>query len=117
MTQKHPKFHWSNPNVAENPQRLFNQKQQVQGPPDFLNQNKGQQNFQQYQQKPQINQKSNIEELLNKRPKATDDLIHKHIRAIDEKVESHHSAIKNLEIQEDLDDPYVGTQENSQNVK
>lgn len=35
MAQKYPGFQWSNPNGAENPQRFFNQKQQVQEPPDF----------------------------------------------------------------------------------
>jgi len=52
MAQKHPGFQWSNPNGAENPQRFFNQKQKAQGPPGFHNQNRGQQDFQQYQQQP-----------------------------------------------------------------
>ena len=39
MAQKHPRFQWSNPYGAENPQRCFNQKQQ--GPSTFQNQNRG----------------------------------------------------------------------------
>ncbi|OIT08584.1 hypothetical protein A4A49_62891, partial [Nicotiana attenuata] len=88
MAQKHPGFQWSNPNGAENPQRFFNQKQQVQGPPSFQNQNRGQQNFQQYQQQPQRAHQQILE-----------DLMYKFIKATDDKVESQHSAIKNLEIQ------------------
>nr|XP_009770388.1 PREDICTED: uncharacterized protein LOC104221097 [Nicotiana sylvestris] len=88
MAQNHPGFQWSNPNGAENPQRFFNQKQQVQGPPGFQNQNKGQQSFQQYQQQPQRAHQQSLE-----------DLTYKFIKATDEKVESQHSAIKNLEIQ------------------
>ncbi|OIT05912.1 hypothetical protein A4A49_61663, partial [Nicotiana attenuata] len=88
MAQKHPGFQWSNPNGAENPQRFFNQKQQVQGPPGFQNQNRGQQSFQQYQQQPQRAHQQSLE-----------DLMYKFIKATDEKVESQHSAIKNLEIQ------------------
>ncbi|OIS97023.1 hypothetical protein A4A49_60707, partial [Nicotiana attenuata] len=87
MAQKHPVFQWSNPNGAENPQRFFN-KQQVQGPPSFQNQNRGQQNFQQYQQQPQRAHQQSLE-----------DLMYKFIKATNEKVESQHSAIKNLEIQ------------------
>nr|XP_009788426.1 PREDICTED: uncharacterized protein LOC104236239 [Nicotiana sylvestris] len=81
-------FQWSNPNGAENPQRFFNQKQQVQGPPGFQNQNRGQQNFQQYQQQPQRAHQQSLE-----------DLMYKFIKATDKKVESQHSPIKNLEIQ------------------
>ncbi|OIT22857.1 hypothetical protein A4A49_55470 [Nicotiana attenuata] len=88
MAQKHPGFQWSNLNGAENPQRFFNQKQQVQGPPGFQNQNRGQQSFQQYQQQPQRAHQQSLE-----------DLMYKFIKATDEKVESQHSAIKNLEIQ------------------
>nr|XP_009805076.1 PREDICTED: uncharacterized protein LOC104250202 [Nicotiana sylvestris] len=88
MAQKHPGFHWSNPNGAENPQKVFNKKQQAQGPPGFPNQNKGQQNFQQYQHQPQRAHQQSLE-----------DLMYKFIKATDEKVESQHSAIKNLEIQ------------------
>ncbi|XP_070020570.1 uncharacterized protein [Nicotiana sylvestris] len=88
MAQKHPGFQWSNPNGAENPQRFFNQKQQVQGLPGFQNQNKGQQNFQQNQQQPHRAHQQSLE-----------DLMYKFIKATDEKVESQHSAIKNLEIQ------------------
>ncbi|XP_070025904.1 uncharacterized protein [Nicotiana sylvestris] len=88
MTQKHPGFQWSNPNGAENPQRFFNQKQQVQGLLGFQNQNKGQQNFQQNQQQPHRAHQQSLE-----------DLMYKFIKATDEKVESQHSAIKNLEIQ------------------
>ncbi|OIT24116.1 hypothetical protein A4A49_64388, partial [Nicotiana attenuata] len=88
MAQKHPRFQWSNPSGAENPQRFFNQKQQVRGPPGFQNQNREQQNFQQYQQQPQRAHQQSLEDLMYKFTKATD-----------EKVESQHSAIKNLEIQ------------------
>ncbi|XP_075100112.1 uncharacterized protein LOC142176406 [Nicotiana tabacum] len=88
MAQNHPGFQWSNPNGAENPQRFFNQKQQVQGPPSFQNQNKGQQSFQQYQQQPQRAHQQSLEVLT-----------YIFIKATDEKVESQHSAIKNLEIQ------------------
>ncbi|XP_019241855.1 PREDICTED: uncharacterized protein LOC109221877, partial [Nicotiana attenuata] len=88
MAQKHPGFQWSNPNGAENPQRFFNQKQQVQGPPGFQNQNRGKQSFQQYQQQPQRAHQQSLE-----------DLMYKFIKATDEKVVSQHSTIKNLEIQ------------------
>ncbi|OIT30465.1 hypothetical protein A4A49_55540, partial [Nicotiana attenuata] len=88
MAQKHPGFQWSNPNGAENPQRFFNQKQQVQGPPGFQNQNRGQQSFQPYQQQPQRSHQQSLE-----------DLMYKFIKATDEKVQSQHSSIKNLEIQ------------------
>ncbi|XP_070022082.1 uncharacterized protein [Nicotiana sylvestris] len=88
MAQKHPGFQWSNPNGAENPQRFFNQKQQVQGPPGFQNQNRGQQDFQKYQQLPQRAHQQSLE-----------DMMYKFIKATDEKVESQSSAIKNLEIQ------------------
>ncbi|XP_070011189.1 uncharacterized protein [Nicotiana sylvestris] len=88
MAQKHPGFQWSNANGAENPQRFFNQKQQVQGPPGFQHQNRGQQSFQQYQQQPQRAHQQSLE-----------DLMYKFIKATEEKVESQHSAIKNLEIQ------------------
>ncbi|XP_019240773.1 PREDICTED: uncharacterized protein LOC109220761 [Nicotiana attenuata] len=79
MAQKHPGFQWSNPNGAENPQRFFNQKQQVQGPPGFQNQNRGQQSFQQYQQQPQRAHQQSLE-----------DLMYKFIKGTDEKVESQH---------------------------
>ncbi|XP_070020306.1 uncharacterized protein [Nicotiana sylvestris] len=88
MAQKHLGFQWSNPNGAENPQRFFNQKQQVQGPPSFQNQNRGQQDFQKYQQPPQRAHQQSLE-----------DMMYKFIKATDEKVESQSSAIKNLEIQ------------------
>nr|XP_033508385.1 uncharacterized protein LOC104118602 isoform X1 [Nicotiana tomentosiformis]XP_033508398.1 uncharacterized protein LOC104118602 isoform X1 [Nicotiana tomentosiformis] len=88
MVQKHPRFQWSNPNSAENPQRFFNQKQQVQGPPGFRNQNRGQQDNQKYQQPPQRANQQSLE-----------DMMYKFIKATDEKVESQSSAIKNLEIQ------------------
>ncbi|MCD7458877.1 hypothetical protein HAX54_039472 [Datura stramonium] len=45
---KHPEFQWSNPNSAENSQ-IF-QKLQVQNPPGYSNQNRGQPNFRPYQQ-------------------------------------------------------------------
>ncbi|XP_019253916.1 PREDICTED: uncharacterized protein LOC109232611 [Nicotiana attenuata] len=64
------------------------EQQQVQGPPGFQNQNRGQQNFQQYQQQPQRAHQQSLE-----------DLMYKFIKATDEKVKSQHSAIKNLEIQ------------------
>ncbi|XP_060200643.1 uncharacterized protein LOC132628909 [Lycium barbarum] len=88
MEQKHPGFQWSNPNGAENSQRFFNQKQQVQAPPGFQNQNRGQQSFQQYEQQPQRTHQPGLE-----------DLIYKYIKTADEKMESQNSAIKNLEIQ------------------
>ncbi|XP_019235392.1 PREDICTED: uncharacterized protein LOC109215729 [Nicotiana attenuata] len=88
MAQKHPGFQWNNPNGAENPQRFFNQKQQVQGPPGFQNQNRGQQDFQKYQQPPQRAHQQSLE-----------DMMYKFIKATDEKFESQSSAIKNLEIQ------------------
>ncbi|OIS99758.1 hypothetical protein A4A49_04077 [Nicotiana attenuata] len=88
MAQKHLDFQWSNPNGAENPQRVFNQKQQAQGLPGFQNQNRGQQDFQQYQQQPQRAHQQSLE-----------DIMYKFIKATDEKVESQNSAIKNLEIQ------------------
>ncbi|OIS97012.1 hypothetical protein A4A49_12274 [Nicotiana attenuata] len=88
MAQKHPGFQWSNPNGAKNPQRFLNQKQQVQGPPSFQNQNRGQQNFRQYEEQHQRAHQQSLE-----------DLMYKFIKATDEKVESQHSAIKNLEIQ------------------
>ncbi|OIT03404.1 hypothetical protein A4A49_57564, partial [Nicotiana attenuata] len=88
MAQKHPGFQWSNLNGAENPQRFFNQKQYVHGPPGFQNQNRRQKNFQQYQQQPQRTHQQSLE-----------DLMYKFIKATDEKVESQHSAIKNLKIQ------------------
>ncbi|OIT29784.1 hypothetical protein A4A49_57981, partial [Nicotiana attenuata] len=88
MAQKHPGFQWSNPNGTDNPQRCFNQKQQVQGPTGFQNQNRGRQNFQQYKQQPQRDHQQSLE-----------DLMYKFIKATDEKVESQHSSIKNLKIQ------------------
>ncbi|XP_019248407.1 PREDICTED: uncharacterized protein LOC109227661 [Nicotiana attenuata] len=69
-------------------QASMQNEEQVQGPPGFQNQNRGQQNFQQYQQQPQIAHQQSLE-----------DLMYKFIKATDEKVESQHSAIKNLEIQ------------------
>ncbi|XP_019260729.1 PREDICTED: uncharacterized protein LOC109238708 [Nicotiana attenuata] len=81
-------FQWSKLNGAENPQRFFNQKQQVYGPPGFLNQNRGKQNFQQYQQQPHRAHQQSLE-----------DMMYKFIKATDENVESQNSAIKNLEIQ------------------
>uniref|UniRef100_A0A1S3XBX2 Retrovirus-related Pol polyprotein from transposon 17.6 n=1 Tax=Nicotiana tabacum TaxID=4097 RepID=A0A1S3XBX2_TOBAC len=63
-------------------------EEHVQGPPDFQNQNRGQQNFQQYQQQPQRAHQQSIE-----------DLMYKFIKVTDEKVENQHSAIKNFEIQ------------------
>ncbi|XP_019231208.1 PREDICTED: uncharacterized protein LOC109212047, partial [Nicotiana attenuata] len=62
-------------------------EEQAQGPPGFQNQNRGQQNFQQYQQPQRVHQQS------------LEDLMYKFTKATDEKVESQHSAIKNLEIQ------------------
>ncbi|XP_070044866.1 uncharacterized protein [Nicotiana tomentosiformis] len=88
MAQEHPGFQWSNPNGAENPQRFFNQKRQVQGPPGFQNQNRGQQDFQKYQQPPQ-----------RAHQQSREDMMYKFIKATDEKVQSQSSAIKNLEIQ------------------
>uniref|UniRef100_A0A1U7VQV2 Uncharacterized protein LOC104216411 n=1 Tax=Nicotiana sylvestris TaxID=4096 RepID=A0A1U7VQV2_NICSY len=88
MAQKHPGFQWSNPNGAENPQKNFNQKQQIQGPPGFQNQNREQQDFHKYQQPPQKAHQQSLE-----------DMMYKFIKATDEKVESQSSAIKNLEIQ------------------
>nr|XP_016463258.1 PREDICTED: uncharacterized protein LOC107786311 [Nicotiana tabacum] len=88
MAQKHPRFQWSNSNGTENPQRFFNQKQQVHGPYGFQNQNRGQQNFQQYQQQPQRAHQQSLE-----------DMMYKFIKATDKKVESQHSTIKNLKIQ------------------
>ncbi|OIT29995.1 hypothetical protein A4A49_62010, partial [Nicotiana attenuata] len=88
MAQKHPGFQWSNPDGAENPQRFFNQNRQVKGPPGFQNQNRGQQDFQKYQQPPQRAHQQSLE-----------DIMYKFIKATDEKVESQSSAIKNLEIQ------------------
>ncbi|XP_070002793.1 uncharacterized protein LOC142165902 [Nicotiana tabacum] len=61
---------------------------QVQGPPGFQNQNRGQQDFQKYQQPPQRAHQQSLE-----------DMMYKFIKATDEKVESQSSAIKNLEIQ------------------
>ncbi|XP_070035407.1 uncharacterized protein [Nicotiana tomentosiformis] len=75
MAQKHPEFQWSNLNSAENPQRFFNQKQQEQGPPGFQNQNRGQQNFQQYQQQPQRAHQQSLEDLMYKFIKATDEKV------------------------------------------
>ncbi|XP_070021036.1 uncharacterized protein [Nicotiana sylvestris] len=63
-------------------------KEQVQGPPSFQNQNRGQQNFQQNQQQPHRAHQQSLE-----------DLMYKFIKATDEKVKSQYSAIKNLEIQ------------------
>ncbi|XP_047251529.1 uncharacterized protein LOC124886682 [Capsicum annuum] len=88
MTHTHPEFQWSNLNGAENPQKYFNQKQQVQESSDFQNQMRGQHNYQQYQQQPQRAHQQNLEEMMNK-----------FIWVTDEKIESHHSAIKKLEIQ------------------
>ncbi|XP_009617647.1 uncharacterized protein [Nicotiana tomentosiformis] len=88
MAQKHPEFQWSNPNGAENPKRFFNQKQRVQGPPGFQNQNRGQRDFQKYQQPPQRAHQQSLE-----------DMMYKFIMATDEKVKSQSSAIENLEIQ------------------
>ncbi|XP_075104353.1 uncharacterized protein LOC107783747 [Nicotiana tabacum] len=61
---------------------------QVQGPPGFQNQNRGQQDFQKYQQPPQKAHQQSLE-----------DMMYKFIKATDEKVESQSSAINNLEIQ------------------
>ncbi|XP_060182485.1 uncharacterized protein LOC132612180 [Lycium barbarum] len=65
-----------------------NEEQQVQAPPGFQNQNRGQQSFQQYEQQPQRTHQPGLE-----------DLIYKYIKTADEKMESQNSAIKNLEIQ------------------
>ncbi|XP_070029672.1 uncharacterized protein [Nicotiana sylvestris] len=91
MAQKYPGFQWSNPNGTENYQSF--QKQQVRGPPGYQNQNRGQTNFRPYQQAAPYQQR------LQQTHSDLDDLLYKYIKATDEKMESHNSALKNLEVQ------------------
>ncbi|XP_060183176.1 uncharacterized protein LOC132613146 [Lycium barbarum] len=91
LAQKHPGFQWSNPNGAENSQRF--QKQQVQGPPGYQNQNRGPSNFRSYQQLTPYQQRPQQAHMN------LDDLLYKYIKSTDEKMESQNSALKNLEIQ------------------
>ncbi|XP_070049912.1 uncharacterized protein [Nicotiana tomentosiformis] len=91
MAQKHLGFQWSNPNGAENSQSF--QKQQVQGPSGYQNQNRGQPNNRPYQQAG----------LYQQRPQqahsSLDDLLYKYIKFTDKKMESQGLALKHLEIQ------------------
>ncbi|XP_019253793.1 PREDICTED: uncharacterized protein LOC109232477 [Nicotiana attenuata] len=91
LVQKHPVFQWSNANGAENSQNY--QKQQVQSPPGYQNQNHGQQNFKPYQQATPYQQRP------QQGHPSLDDLLYKYIKVTDEKMESQNSALKNLEIQ------------------
>ncbi|XP_019239069.1 PREDICTED: uncharacterized protein LOC109219101 [Nicotiana attenuata] len=84
-------FQWSNANGAENSQNY--QKQQVQSPPGYQNQNHGQQNFRPYQQATPYQQRP------QQGHPSLDDLLYKYIKVTDEKMESQNSALKNLEIQ------------------
>ncbi|XP_070014394.1 uncharacterized protein [Nicotiana sylvestris] len=91
LAQKHPGFQWSNANGAENSQNY--QKQQVQSPPGYQNQNHRQQNFRPYQQATPYQQRP------QQGHPSLDDLLYKYIKVTDEKIESQNSALKNLEIQ------------------
>ncbi|XP_019254963.1 PREDICTED: uncharacterized protein LOC109233526 [Nicotiana attenuata] len=91
LAQKHSGFQWSNANGAENSQNY--QKQQVQSPPGYQNQNRGQQNFRPYQQATPYQQRP------QQGHPSLDDLLYKYIKVTDEKMESQNSALKNLEIQ------------------
>ncbi|XP_070036021.1 uncharacterized protein [Nicotiana tomentosiformis] len=91
IAHKHPGFQWSNPNGVENSQNF--QKQPVQGPPGYQNQNQGQLNFKPYQQAAPYQQRP------QQAHPGLDDLMYKYIKTTDEKMESQNSALKNLEIQ------------------
>nr|XP_016491150.1 PREDICTED: uncharacterized protein LOC107810833 [Nicotiana tabacum] len=91
LAQKHPGFQWSNANGAENSQNY--QKQQVQSPLGYQNQNRGQQNFRPYQQATPYQQRP------QQGHPSPDDLLYKYIKVTDEKMKSQNSALKNLEIQ------------------
>ncbi|XP_009773211.2 uncharacterized protein [Nicotiana sylvestris] len=90
LAQKHPGFQWSNVNDAENSQNYL--KQQVQSPPGYQNQNRGQQNFRPYQQATPYQQRP------QQGHPSLDDLLYKYIKVTNEKMESQNSALKNLEI-------------------
>ncbi|OIT34770.1 hypothetical protein A4A49_59487 [Nicotiana attenuata] len=91
LAQKHPGFQWSSANGAESSQNY--QKQQVQSPPGYQNQNHGQQNFRPYQQATPYQQRP------QQGHPSLYDLFYKYIKVTDEKMESQNSALKNLEIQ------------------
>ncbi|XP_019223875.1 PREDICTED: uncharacterized protein LOC109205614 [Nicotiana attenuata] len=97
MAQKHPGFQWSNPNGTENSQSF--QKQQVQGPPGYKSQNRGQPSYRPYQQARPYQQTGSYQQRPQQAHPSLDDLLYKYIKVTDEKMESQNSSLKNLEIQ------------------
>nr|XP_016472041.1 PREDICTED: uncharacterized protein LOC107794097 [Nicotiana tabacum] len=100
MAQKHPIFQLSNPNGAENSQSF--QKQQVQGPSGYQNQNHGQPNYRPYQQvesyQQRLQQAESYQQRLQQAHSSLDDLLYKYIMVTDEKMKSQGSTLKNKEI-------------------
>ncbi|OIT02463.1 hypothetical protein A4A49_56686, partial [Nicotiana attenuata] len=97
MAQKHPGCQWSNPNGAENSQSF--QKQQVQGPPGYQNQNRGKPSYRPYQQAGPYQQARSYQQRPQQAHSSLDDLLYKYIKVPDEKMKSQNSSLKNLEIQ------------------
>ncbi|XP_019265271.1 PREDICTED: uncharacterized protein LOC109242856 [Nicotiana attenuata] len=97
MAQKHPGFQWSNPNGAENSQSF--QQQQVQGPPGYQSQNRGQLGYRPYQQPGPYQQAGSYQQRPQQAHPSLDDLLYKYIKVTDEKMESQNSSLKNMEIQ------------------